>query len=262
LPILDWHEIVNDEMGDLFFAITYCPLTGTGIGWNRKLGAEPTTFGVSGLLYNSNLMPYDRQSSSTWSQQQLECVNGTRRGEHSENFYLIETTLATWRKSFPSADIMNGNTGFDRTYNFYPYGNYRTTPELIFPVSNEDQRLPAKERVLGVLSEDEQIVFRFNKAGKGIELINTTLGDKQVIVLRSFDDQFITAFIKTEDLQFESLQDQFPAVMKDNIDNMYDLAGRIISGPNKGDKLERAKSFMGYWFSWPSFYPDIEIYEG
>ncbi len=65
--ILDWHEIINDEIGNTAFALTYCPLTGSGIAVNRDVGGYVTTFGVSGLLYNSNLMPYDRLTRSYWS---------------------------------------------------------------------------------------------------------------------------------------------------------------------------------------------------
>ena len=67
-PILDWHEIINDEINGEHIAITYCPLTGTGIGWGREINSEVTTFGVSGLLFETNLIPYDRLTDSNWSQ--------------------------------------------------------------------------------------------------------------------------------------------------------------------------------------------------
>ena len=57
-PILDWHEIINDGIGDKKYALTYCPLTGTSLAWDRTINGQETTFGVSGLLYNTNLMPY------------------------------------------------------------------------------------------------------------------------------------------------------------------------------------------------------------
>jgi len=68
LSILNWHEIVNDKTSKLFYAINYCPLTGTGMAWNRVLNGTETTFGVSGLLYNNNLILYDRKTESLWSQ--------------------------------------------------------------------------------------------------------------------------------------------------------------------------------------------------
>ena len=74
--ILDWHEIVNDQISSTNYALTYCPLTGSAISWNRTFGGQTTTFGVSGNLYNSNLITYDRASDSNWSQMRLLCVQG------------------------------------------------------------------------------------------------------------------------------------------------------------------------------------------
>lgn len=79
--ILDWHEIIKDNIGVVSVAITYYPLTGTGIGWDRFLDESETTFGVSGLLYNTNLIPYDRATDGNWSQLLNESVNGNLIGE-------------------------------------------------------------------------------------------------------------------------------------------------------------------------------------
>ena len=88
-PILDWHEIVNDDIiemvnGELVanssLSLTYCPLTGTAIGWDSNVAGTKTSFGVSGLLYNSNLMPYDRATDSYWSQMEHKCVKGELAG--------------------------------------------------------------------------------------------------------------------------------------------------------------------------------------
>ena len=260
LPILDWHEVVNDEIVDLNIAITYCPLTGTSIGWDRKLGSSITTFGVSGLLYNSNLMPYDRSSNSLWSQQNLMCVNGTRRGTIPKSYSLIETTLATWRKSFPNSKIMNANTGFDRQYSFYPYGNYRSNDVLFFPVK-EDDRLPIKERVLGVLINDKTVVFRFNKVNEGTDVIHHVINTTDIVVVRSQDDNYNTAFLNPDQLEFSPVQNALPVVMEDQNKNKYDLRGQVIEGPDLGSKLSKPLSFIGFWFSWPAFYPNVEIYE-
>ncbi|HHH49598.1 MAG TPA: DUF3179 domain-containing protein, partial [Saprospiraceae bacterium] len=97
-PILDWHEIVNDSNGTQNTTITYCPLTGTGIAWNREFNGKVTTFGVSGLLYNSNLIPYDRATDSNWSQMLLKGVNGQMINTKVKTSSVFETTWATWKK--------------------------------------------------------------------------------------------------------------------------------------------------------------------
>ena len=110
-PILDWHEIVNDNIGGRPLAITYCPLTGTAIGWERAIDGEVTTFGVSGLLYNTNLIPYDRKTDTNWSQIFLKGINGELNERSIETYPVIETSWETWQMLFPNASVMNTNTG-------------------------------------------------------------------------------------------------------------------------------------------------------
>ena len=74
--ILNWHEIVNDRTGQTPMILNYCPLTGTGMAWYADPTATRQTFGVSGLLYNSNLILYDRETDSNWSQMLEMSVEG------------------------------------------------------------------------------------------------------------------------------------------------------------------------------------------
>lgn len=261
IPILNWHEIVNDDVNGLEVAITYCPLTGTGIGWSRRVDGFLTEFGVSGLLYNTNLMPYDRRTNSTWSQQSLECINGLNIGKKPETYTLIETTFATWKKSFPNSKVMNANTGFDRRYAEYPYQDYRTNEDLLFfPVANtEDDRLPAKERVLGVLMGNRARVYTFNEENEGTEVLRDMLAGQEIVIVRSKDDNYVTAFEADPNKTYSAVQDGLPAIMQDDQGNAYDLAGRIINGPDQGEILPKPIAFMGFWFSWAAFYPNLDI---
>ena len=68
ISILNWHEVVNDSIDDTYFTITFCPLCGTGIAFNSNVDGEVLEFGVSGLLYNSDVLLYDRKTESLWSQ--------------------------------------------------------------------------------------------------------------------------------------------------------------------------------------------------
>ena len=80
LPILNWYEIVNDSVGGVPLAVTYCPLSGTGMVYRRDFSGTITNLGVSGLLYNSELMLYDRESESLWSKVMGQSVSGPRKG--------------------------------------------------------------------------------------------------------------------------------------------------------------------------------------
>jgi hypothetical protein len=263
--IMDWHEIVNDRVGDVNIAVTYCPLTGTGIGWNREIDGEVTTFGVSGLLYNSNLIPYDRETDSNWSQMRLDCVNGELKGMEVETYPMVETTWLTWKEMYPGTSVLSRNTGYSRSYGQYPYGNYRTEDNyLIFPVANEDDRITNKERVLGIVLDGVVRVYRFTDFGESLHVIQDNLDGKNLVIIGSKEHNFMLAFRNiTEDktmLSFSAVQDRYPVVLTDEEGNMWDVNGRAVAGPRLGDRLGIIPSFMGYWFSFAAFYPDLTIY--
>lgn len=263
-PILDWHEIINDETNGNKFALTYCPLTGSGIAWNRVLNGKETTFGVSGLLYNSNLIPYDRGSNSNWSQMKLLSVNGSLSGTSATLFPVVETSWLTAKQIFPNAKVVTTSTGYSRSYGTYPYGDYKTNHGLLlFPVSPDDNRLPRKERILGVLVNNEAKAFRFKENGSGIELISDVVGGKSIIVIQSKARNLIAAYEKElEDgssVNLSTVQNELPIVMVDTDGNKYNLFGEIVIGPKKGIKLKSVTSMVAYWFAWAAFYPSTSI---
>lgn len=161
--VLNWHEIVNDKIGSNFISVSYCPLTGSGMAWNRILNGQETSFGVSGLLYNSNLIPFDRKTKSYWSQMRLDCIHGELISHKFDNYRVIETTWKTWKTIFPETKVLSSNTGFDRDYNESPLIDYENNHDfLAYPVAYDDVRVPRKERVHGIIVEGEALVFRFS----------------------------------------------------------------------------------------------------
>ncbi|MEM9823257.1 MAG: DUF3179 domain-containing protein [Bacteroidota bacterium] len=261
-PILDWHEIVNDEIDDRQVALTYCPLTGTAIAWNRNIEGQSTTFGVSGKLYNSNLIPYDRASDSYWSQANLNCVNGERIGTVIEIFPILETTWGNWKNLYPNSDVLSTQTGFSRDYMVYPYGDYRTNnSNILFPINPSDNRLPAKERVLGVLHKGSNKVYSINRFDTP-QIISDQLGGDDLMIIGSRTLNFIVAFHKHADLGTLSFKnDSLPIVASDDLGNEIDITGKVISGPLAGTQLNQPNAFIGYWFTFGAFYPGIDIYQ-
>lgn len=256
--ILDWHEIINVDVEDLSIAITYCPLTGTGVGWNRKINATKTTFGVSGLLYKNNLIPYDRATDSNWSQLKLECVNGKLIGKKPEITILPEMKWSLWKKLYPQTKVVSTNTGFDRTYFEYPYGSYKTNNQyFIFPTGPIANGIPAKERVHAIISSNIANVYRFKNFGNGKIIIDSIKNTKFLIV---GNQDFILSFeldINTENIKFTYNFNNTDVILKDNGGNNWNVFGEAISGPRKGEFLKQAEtSMMAYYFSIEEFYKD------
>ena len=160
--ILNWHEIVNDEIGDFNFSVSFCPITGTATMWNRTLDEVTTTFGVSGLLYNGNVIPYDRATGSRWSQMRQDCVNGQLIGREMEIYQVLETKWSTAKLLYKEPLVMTTETGFGKDYTVNPYENYITDNDwLSYPIEHEDDRIVRKERVLGIIVNDKARVYQF-----------------------------------------------------------------------------------------------------
>jgi hypothetical protein len=143
--ILVWHEIVNDSIGNTHFVVTFCPLCGSGIVLNRSVEGEVLRFGVSGLLFESNLLMYDHKTESLWSQSRGEAVVGDYTGTTLE---LIQMQVIPFKEliaKYLKASVLSEDTGHTRDYSLYPYGDYETNDNLYFPVSVMDKRFPAKE---------------------------------------------------------------------------------------------------------------------
>ncbi|MEQ9289945.1 MAG: DUF3179 domain-containing protein [Cyclobacteriaceae bacterium] len=262
--IFDWHEIINDDLSGRKVAITHCPLTGTSLGWEREYDGKTTTFGVSGLLYNTNLMPYDRTTNSTWTQIGELCVNGELSGTMAETFQIFETEWGTWKTLYPETKVVSTNTGHSRNYGQYPYGDYRTANGLIFSVSVDDNRLPQKERVHGIIIDKKVKVYRFNSMTQN-PLITDTFQGQNLTIVGSPEKNFIISFkekmIGSTVLSFNVINDfNSPIILEDQLGNKWDVFGHATSGPNAGEKLEPTNSFIGMFFSWAPFYGLPEIY--
>ena len=153
LNILWWHEIVN--LNDQDLAITHCPLTGSSMVFERP-GAGSTELGVSGLLFNNNLVMFDRGGvfgvESLWPQMLAGGFCGPKEGEKLTMVAAIEIEWADWLEFHPDTRVVGSETGISRDYRVYPYGNYAFEQNefTLAPIENLDRRRPPKERLLGI----------------------------------------------------------------------------------------------------------------
>jgi hypothetical protein len=156
IRILNYHELVNDRIGDVPFLVAYCPLCDSAAVFDRRTPIGEREFGVSGLLYNSNVLMYDRggQPESLWSQMLGEGVSGPAAGKKLKTLPMELTTWQKWKTRHPETRVLSAQTGHSRDYRRSPYERYFNTPNLMFPVRPLDQRLPAKTPILAVWTDD------------------------------------------------------------------------------------------------------------
>jgi hypothetical protein len=269
--IMDQHEIVNHQVNGRDVTLSFCPLTGTSIGIDREQTASGVEFGVSGLLFRNNLIMYDRNTGSTWSQMQLRSVGGEFAGTDAETIQVIETTWGQWKEMYPDSQVMTKNTGFNRNYDIFVYGSDYTTNnnDILFPIKNADNRLQRKERVHALLptgaSEESDVkAYPLSNFGPGITLIEDQFMGEEVLLVGSSDLDLASSFqLETafeQELQLEAVDGELPIVMRDQHGNGWDIFGYAIDGPNQGQRLTAARGYTGYWFALADFYPGIELY--
>lgn len=145
IKILNWHEIVNDRMG----VITYCPLCGTGMVFANQVKGRQLTFGVSGLLYQSDMLLYDHQTESLWSQIKSEAVTGRLTGTRLKLLPSMHTNWETWKAKYPETLVLSDDTGYRRNYDQDPYQGYEASERLMFGVNTKSRKYHPKEKVIG-----------------------------------------------------------------------------------------------------------------
>ncbi|MDQ6986362.1 MAG: DUF3179 domain-containing protein [Mariprofundaceae bacterium] len=176
LRILNWHEIANDRIAGKKIVITYCPLCGSGMAFDSD-----DEFAVSGLLYQSDVLLYDRKTETLWSQLMMRAVAGIRSGETLKTLPVTHTTWRAWRNLHPETTVLSRHTGYRRDYSRDPYAGYAQNPALIFPVRHQDERLHAKTWVIGVETAHAARAWKIDDIRKLGELNETWNGQKIVI---------------------------------------------------------------------------------
>lgn len=220
VAILNWHELVNDQVGGQPVVISYCPLCGTGMAFSAQAAGRALSFGVSGLLYNSDVLMYDHQSGSLWSQILATAISGALHGTRLRPLMLEHTRWQDWLQRHPDSRVMSPETGFQRDYQRNPYLGYGDRPGLYFPVSNRDQRYPDKSWVLGIEVGGKFRGYPFSELRQAGGEVKESVAGHRLRVVHNGRNRSARAWLDGEPL---------PAV-------------------------------TAFWFAWVAFHPHTEVY--
>ncbi len=224
LQILVWHEIVNDNLEEDPILITYCPLCGSGIAYERKIELNgkkvESKFGTSGKLYNSNLVMYDEKTDTYWQQIDGKAIVGELTGQELKEISIDTVIWRDWKLTHKDSKVLSQDTGFIRDYGNDPYGNYYEDSFLIFDVENQDSRVHPKT-----------VIF-------GIEVNGSFKAYKE-------DDLKELGFI----------EDEFNGV-NIKIERLEDGSVRITNQDTKEEIIKE----RDFWFAWYAFHPETKLY--
>ncbi len=171
--ILMWHEIVNDTIGGIPVAVTFCPLCGSAIVYDRRIGDDIPTFGVSGFLLESNMIMYDRTTESLWQQSTGKALAGKHYGHELTLYPMQLMTITEVAKLYPQARILSEKTGNTRDYARNPYVGYEESDTFFFPVSEQDTTLHPKTILVVTKVPEETVAFVWNTIPEGKSTVDT-----------------------------------------------------------------------------------------
>lgn len=257
VSVLGTHEIVNDQLDDQYFAVTYCPLTASAIAWNRVISGTISSYGVSGKLYNNNLIPYDRLTGSHWSQMKNLCINGEQIGEEPETFQLIETRYSTIKAAFPEAVVLSHDS-CDTGVCELKQGNDDVDP------SDDSVILPPEARYFGITKNQKLLLFELELFNDSYKIYQTRFDNMNLVVVGNNDLPYYAAFIYSKQDQnhsFYPVEKALPIIMQDDKGNTYDMFGNIVDGPDKGIRLQAATSYLALTYAWQEIFDDISLFD-
>ena len=257
LFIMVWHEIVNDNVGEIPVAVTYCPLCFTNQVFDRTIDGKITEFGTSGKLYNSNLVMYDRNTDSQWSQALGMAITGQMTGQTLKRIPFDVARWSDWKSLYPDTLVLTTDTGFFRTYGVDPYGDYYIDSRVIFPVENKDERLFLKEKILG-FDNDIYKAYKLSDVEKN-KIINDDVGNKKIVLI-SLYPEMVRAFNRIIDEQILEFEYSHGQIIDTQTKSKWNFDGESIEGQLKGKKLQREVFNPGFWFEWVAFHPDTLLY--
>ena len=268
--ILNFHELVNDEIEGVPVLVTYCPLCFSGVVFSREVQGRELTFGNTSALYQSDLMMYDHQTGSYWFQVGGEAVVGTLTGVRLILLPSATMEWGEWRRLYPDTRLLVGTAHDPEEFNQSSYGRGMSSgfqdavnrEDFAFPVRKDklDSRLSAGEIVVTI--ELNQSLKAYPLGLLGDAAVNDTLGGRPVVLLTRKDNRGVGAFSSSReerDLIFEYRESDQAFVDRDT-GSVWDVGGRAISGPLKGAQLDVLNTRRAFWFSIAIAFPGIDLF--
>lgn len=274
LQILIWHEIVNDTVGDIPVAATFCPLCYSGLVFDRRVAERTVTLGVSGFLRHSDMVMYDHQTESLWQQFTGEALIGDLVGHRLRQLPGQIMSFRQFASLAPEGRVLSRETGHRRDYGRNPYRGYDTIESKPFMYQGPyDGRLAPMERVVGVTLGGKSRAYAYRYLNQ-VHVVNEVWAGQTLAVFwqsgtRSALDQ--PAIAESRDVGATGVFDRrvgdlvltFRSQGTHFVDHQtgstWTLAGRATAGPLAGTQMDRVPHGDYFAFAFLVFYPAAEV---
>jgi len=227
----------------------------------RDVNGKTLTFGVSGKLIRNSLVMFDRETGTLWSHLSGEALDGPLFGQHLRQLLSEQTTWGRWRAEHPKTLMLDVDPSDVR---FDPYQTYYGAPDAgVVGRKRADDRLPVKEKVIGVRLGGEVKAYSFTALARD-RVVNDTVGGVPVVVV--FDGLTFSGAVYRRDpggklVTFIPGTSALSMGDEETGSTWDGLSGRAMTGADAGMELEQVPITYSFWFGWADFYPNTELYK-
>ena len=274
LGILTRHEIVNDVVGGVPVAVTFCPLCNSAIVFARELDGVVYEFGVSGFLRNSDLVMFDRQTDTWWQQFTGDALVGELTGLLLD---VVPSSIVSWadfRSTYPDGQVLSRDTGFPVDYGFNPYVNYDSNESPFLFRGEPDNRLSPIERVVAVDLNGDAIAYPFSLLEEE-RVVEDTVGGESIVVFfqpgtasalagrviaEARDVGAVGVFQPTAAGRTLTFDVEGDDIIDNETGSRWNVLGKAVEGPLAGEALAPVVHGDHFWFAWAAFNPETRVY--
>ncbi len=270
IKMLNFHELVNDIIDGVPVLITYCPLCGSGVVYDRRVGDETLLFGNTSALYENDLVMFDYNSGSYWFQTAAEAIVGVKTGTRLDPLPATTITWSTWVELHPNTRVLaRRQPEISRAPNYdrdpFAGGAYEARIDDLqfpFPVDTDalDRRLRASEIAISLRVGGAEKAYPLARIGDAV--LNDEFIGQPVVVFSQSRGPSGNGFLRTVGSRVLTFTQAGDVITDDETGSTWDFFGRAIAGELRGEMLELITARRAFWFSLAAAVPGIELWEG
>ncbi|MDR1856873.1 MAG: DUF3179 domain-containing protein [Desulfovibrio sp.] len=262
-----WHQVVNEVIDDIAYAITYCPTSGTLQAYDASMTGINLIFDLDGRIFDGNSVMIDRNSGSLWLQELGMAFDGPLLGRGMPMLPVFWTSWQAASRTYPDAKVLAQPPG-RRSYGRDPYGNYLKkgtyydSDTLVYPIRHLDKRLPKKTPMLCLEYERFLVAVDIGYVKKR-GAVNFFVGPTPMVALHDTGLDVVRIFDRR-------IWDD-PFLFVSQYGRIRDIATRSLWSPETGTALDgnmkgaRMREYFGsysMWFAWSSMNPETLVIPG
>jgi hypothetical protein len=230
-------ELLNDSLGGRPILVSWCNRCQTARAFSREVDGQERHFFVIGLHWNDNMVMGDVETGTLWSQLLGRAMEGPLKGKELEPIATTQTDWKSWKAEHPETTVL----AYDQ----------RSADPYLDPFAPDQ----AGRMVLGALLNGSARAWPLDRLRRQ-SLVNDEVGGRPVLVAYLEEPATALLYARKVDDRVLTFRRGPGGVVDEETGTAWDLAaGRGVSGPLAGRRLELLPGFLVRRNVWDLFHP-------